>query len=398
MTEMLKMAEDETGGGGGDVHDQFSNIQQKRRDGHVIARKRQELLNAETWSLEQLWYASQFFGDYKAHEAGPENDRIAQMTDLVDLMERERLEENKDILDRFLSKPSVLATLKRNFLFGFSKRLWEMDPITRDAVLSWDKPDVMPYEYYSNAFFSQWAGEGSTCLVIGKKGSGKTDISVRLLFQMVEYRQALRTQNKDKDKDIPLFVPSMNVRLADPQYAKYYYASYGEMYLQSLNNAIEGNRTIRIFDEPVAAGLRKKNAITKNQKSYEEMDTLSRKLQVDVIKIYQYDEDIPPIDYKTAALIIRRPGSSDPNQRYLRKQATFVFKNGYSQKEYHMINVLPSPVKFDTGWPAAFKHDIQHKDIMDKMSDIEPNVGTTKELFIELRDWLAGKLGIHYVA
>lgn len=363
---------------GNDMNRQLFN------NGHSIAERRFELLYNDTWSIEDFIYATQWFGEYKQLELD-ESSTIAQVTELIKDMQKRNVISKKDLYETYLQDPKVVADLKRHFMLAYSKLSQQFDPLTRGGILAWKRPRGLNYYDLSPHFFLKWATFGNLQIILGRKGSGKTD------FAGNEISLALQ-ENKVMEGTsgwVP-WQPLSNVRYFSDQLQLY--SSFGELTWFMLDNKINGKHTLVVQDEMVAGGMRKKRAGTRKVMSSEEVDRLVRKFSVDEIKIYHYEQDITTEDTSAYNCVVNKMGGTDDHAG--RKRASITYREGYDQNTRFVEGIPSSPLKFDTDWAAAYQgDDISYKEISDQMTKFQSSSDTAMDVFIQVRDWLGGKIG-----
>ena len=357
---------------------------QKFNNGHTIAQRRYELLYSDTWSIEDFIYATQWFGEFRSLELDP-TSTVAQVTELIMDMSKNNIITKKDLYDRYLSKPDVVAKLKRQYMLAYSKVSQQFDPLTRGGVLSWKRPEGLHYEDLSPHFFLKWATYGNVQVILGRKGSGKTDFAGNEIYLALSENRLFAGE-----KDFVPWQPLSNVKYFTNELQLY--STFGELAYHMLDNKVTGKHTLVVQDEMVAAGMRKKRAGTRKVMSSEEIDRLIRKFSVDEIKIYHYEQDITTEDTSGGNCIVHKMGGTDDKSG--RKRASITYKTGYDQKTYFVQNIPPSPLEFDTDWAAAYTgDDITYKEISDQMTKFQENSSSAMDVFVQTRDWLGGKLG-----
>ena len=357
---------------------------QRFNNGHTIAQRRYELLYSDTWSIEDFIYATQWFGEYRQLELD-EGSTIAQITELINDMKKKNVISKKNLYDTYLQDPKVVADLKRQFMLAYSKVSLQFDPLTRGGVLSWKRPEGLHYEDLSPHFFLRWATYGNVQVILGRRGAGKTD------FAGNENHLALQ-DNKvmAETPDWKPWQPLSNVKYFNDAFQLY--STFGELAWYMFDNKVSGKHTLVTQDEMVAAGMRKKRAGTKKVMSSEEIDRLIRKLGVDEIKIYHYEQDITTEDTSSYNCIVHKMGGTDDKPG--RKRASITYKTGYDQRSYFVDHIPASPLEFDTDWAAAYQgDDVTFREISDQMTKFQATSDTAIDVYIQTRDWLGPKIG-----
>lgn len=357
---------------------------QRFQNGHTIAQRRYELLYSDTWSIEDFIYATQWFGEFRWLDAD-ETSTIAQITELVKDMTKRQVVTKKDLYDTYLQDPKTVAGLKRQFMLAYSKVSQQFDPLTRGGVLSWKRPEGLHYEDLSPHFFLRWATFGNVEIILGRRGSGKTDFAGNENYLALQQNKLMEGQ-----KDWLPWQPLSNVRYFDKSFQLY--STFGELAWFMLDNKISGKHTLVTQDEMVAAGMRKKRSGTKKVMSSEEIDRLIRKLGVDEIKIYHYEQDITTEDTSGYNCVVHKMGGTDDKSG--RKRASITYKTGYDQKTYFVDHIPASPLEFDTDWAAAYQgDDVTFREISDQMTKFQSNSDTAIDVYVQTRDWLGAKIG-----
>jgi hypothetical protein len=359
-----------------DLKEQYKNMDEfalKRLEGARIAEKFYNVMRSEKLTLDDFLWIYSFFGDYRMYEALPDKqgNRIAQGLDtLLEIKNAESF--TPQGIETYLSNVENISKLKERFLFAWHKKLssTEFDPIIKGAILAFSKRNYIPHEYFSDKFWLQWVYGGSSGVLTGNKGSGKTDFGLSICE--IARRNGYKIVS--------------NVRADDVEYEKGIFTTFSEMIEKVINNTLQNKRTLIFADEMTVSGMRRKQAMKGTSLNLDQFEKLTRKFLAATLYIWHMDTEIPSEIFKSINFEGHKNG--DEGHQSLKTTGIFKFNQGFSWNTYLIKGIPKSELNFDTKDLAPFILDIKLEDIIKAAREAEEEIKDNDELLKAIRDYV----------
>ena len=358
------------------------------QNGKNIALRRYEFLLKDIIDYEDYVWATGFMTDVKLREGLPDTATDNWVSYAVDLAEKFKNATVSEIEDYF-KDIRVSSQFKSDFMIAFSKMEKFFTPEMREGFWAWKKPDFMDYNHLSPNFWTQTIEEGESGVLLGGKGSGKTDFSLMLAEKYLLGRFVIQDGKEIELKrkiatNIAIPKEEADTELKQDLVSHInYYSTFSELMIIILDNVINGYTTLNIGDEMTVGGFRKKRAMGKESLNMDEFERLTRKLGTSNIYIWHLDSEIPTELYKTVSFIGRKYGSK--RQPSGRRLGTFQFKEGRKTKTYHVKNIPSTIIPFKTKDIAPFRIDIPLDKMIEKVTQQEREGMDEYDLFRQLK-------------
>lgn len=330
-----------------------------RLDAHKIARKYWAIMHGSEVSYDEyMWIVSDIFGDYKVKSADPDSWHNFT-TEHLDILRDNGVQLTREGTGEILRDETYLSQLKEDFIVAWNYWLQNrVDPMMRGAIIAYTKEQSVRFDNYSDKFWSRWAGgegqasAGTTGIILGEKGSGKTDFA--LLLAEIFMRQGWNL--------ITNIAIQSNIRYD-------YVRRFSSMLRAMAMSADKKKKSIVIIDELSVAGMRKQRAQKGTTLNMEDLDRLTRKMDCSMILVWHYDKDITTELKSTASFLAHKEG----NVKYEagRKRATVEFKIT-DLPEWHFISAIPSTtLQYHTNDVAPFSTDIKLSEVVDMVAELQ---------------------------
>jgi hypothetical protein len=371
--------ESSTAGNNNDVV--YSRIQQ----GRSIARWHLDIMNSETIDYETFIHMIHYLGEWKISQASPTNE-LNWMNQILEMYKSwKNWNDNgvytpTQIQQNILNDPKIVADLKLRYLYGFEKTIKNLHPDVYNAVLSYKKPNYMPFDYYSDKFWLHWATGGTSGIISGLKGSGKTSFALLLAEIAKRYGKIVLT----------------NIRIVDKDWEDSYFYSFSQLMEKLCDKALhiyeerqKGHDIpgiLIIFDEMTVAGVRKKKAMSGKSLNIDEFDRLTRKFYADSLYIWHYEREIPTDIMDSVNFLAHKFGGTTSSGTRRRKTGMFTFIEGNNREIYYIKEIPNTNLKYITEDSAFFKMDIKMSIIVDRLQDIEQEYRDAADEFRMIRD------------
>ena len=346
-----------------------------RNDGWTIAKTYYEIRKKKIISFDDYLWMSQFFGDYKLLE----KDNVSwnnQMQDLLTFLGKNNIGYlDEEAFEKLISDKQFRGTFMNMFELAFAYvRQYQMNDIVREGLRTYRRPNYLPFKYYSDDFYLQWASgdptsdteAGEVAVIIGEKGGGKSDMAM-LLSEI-----ALRNNS--------ILLTNINLNLPNVQT----FSTFSEMLRNILINSSAEKRTFVVLDEAKVSGMRKKRAMAGETLNLEELLALTRKFGTSMIMIWHYDFEITTEVLQSASMIIHKYGSVIRPD--LRDEAMFEFKGDTNQ--YYIKRIPRTTLPYNTKDPALFSMDIKLRDIIGMSTKLEKEGEQGRDFYVILIDYL----------
>jgi len=354
-------------------------------NGREIAKMHLKIIQSDIITEEMLAHMIKFFGDFPLWEAQrnkPESWSNLTMDFLSKLDNWMTTSQNKSmsqVLQTYLKDPMVVYTLKKAYLIGFQHFIKELDPLTRSSLFAWTKPHYMPFDFYSDIFWLQWATTGNNGVITGAKGSGKTDFA--LLLCEIAKRNGWEIIT--------------NVKISDPGFENSYVSTFSELMEKVVVNALKyeeekrdtkKSHTLILLDELKVGGIRKKTTMHSETLNFDQFEALTRKFSADVLLIWHEDREIPTEIYSQTNFLAKKLGGTDKPE--LRKWGFFQFWTGENMDTYYVRDIPKTNLHYDTRDIAPFILDISLSEILDYSNELDKEIQDPIDRFRAIRDFL----------
>ena len=356
---------------------QFENLDEfalKRLEGTRIAEKYYNIMHSEKISIDDFLWMYSFFGDFRIYEAlgDKQGNREAQGIETLLDIKNSVGYFTPDSINEFLSNPVNISKLKERFLLAWHKRMDrnEFDPITKDAILAFSKRSFLPFNFFSDKFWLQWVFEGSSGVLTGNKGSGKTDFG--LLLCEIARRNGYGVVS--------------NVRVEHEEYEKGYFTAFSEMMEKVINNALQGKKTFIFADEMTVSGMRKKQAMRGTSLNLEQFEKLTRKFYATTLYIWHLDTEIPSEIFRSMNFEGHKNGSE--GDKVGRTTGVFKFNYGSSWNTYIIKGIPSAGLNYDTRDLAPFILDIKLEELIKVARTAEEEIRNNNDLLRAIRDYI----------
>ena len=359
------------------------------QNGKNIALKRFEFMMKETLTYEDYVWAVGFMNDIKLKEGLPDDNEKNWQSYAVDFAEKFKHASIAEI-NNFLSNPVTAQEFKADFTIAFSKMMKNFTPQMREGFWAWRKPDYMDYEFLSSKFWTQNVEEGQSMVILGQRGSGKSDFAMLEAQHFIDGRFIVKDGEKyEENRRIATNIAIVKEKAETELQKEYvsridYYSKFSDLMLLILNNIIHGIKTLNIGDEMTVGGFRKKTAMGKTSLNMDMYERLTRKLGAANIYIWHLDTEIPTEIYQIVSMTARKYGSTtNPSGR---KLGTFEFTKGSRKKVmYHVKGIPGTIIPFKTRDIAPFTIDIPMQTMIEKLAVADRESMDDIDLFKQLR-------------
>ena len=360
------------------------------QNGKNIALKRYEFMNKEVLDYDDYIWALGFMGDFKLKEGLPDDVEANWTSFALNLAELFKSASISEITEYF-HRPENTNKFRADFIKAFSKmETHYFTPEMREGFWAWKKPDFIPYEYYSDNFWMQTFEEGQAGVMLGEKGSGKTDFTLNLAQKYIDGRFKIIEGKKVELKRrviTNIAIPKENVETElQKEYVSRikYYNNFSSLMLAALDNIINGYNTFNIIDEMTVAGMRKKRTMAGKTLNLDSYLRLTRKIGVIDMFIWHLDTEIPNEVFNMVSFIGRKHGNT--KNKAGRSLGTFTFKTGKRSKIFYVKSIPPTDIPFKTRDLAPFEVDIPIDEMVEMISDEDRQSMDDLDLFRELRE------------
>ena len=360
-----------------EIKKQFEHIDEfalKRLEGTRIAEKSYNIIHSVKISIDDFWWMYSMFGDLRLYEAmgDKQGNREAQGVETLLDIKKDVGSLTPDSINKFLSNPVNIDKLKLRFFLAWHKRMDrnEFDPITKSAILAYSKRNFLPFYFFSDKFWLQWVFEGSTGVITGNKGSGKTDFG--LLLCEIARRNGYGVVS--------------NVRVEHEEYEKGYFTAFSEMLEKVINNALQSKKTLIFTDEMTVSGMRKKQAMRGTSLNLEQFEKLTRKFYATTMYIWHMDTEIPTEIFRSMNFEGHKNGSE--GDKVGRTTGVFKFNYGSSWNTYIIKGIPSAGLNYDTRDLAPFILDIKLEELIKVARTAEEEIKNNNDLLRAIRDYI----------
>ena len=370
---------------------QFNDKQASVEAGLNMAKIRYYLMKKLIWSYDDWLVATNFFGNYKIREYEDPNDKTNYIEPRWEINNPTPEDEEgnptkpitsgmlPDQIARMLENPYTTAYYKSVFDFSFWKVMDQLDPVSRGYVYSWS-PGQIAYKKYlelSLYYWVQWMTGGNSGVLTGKKGSGKTSISMNLGLMHNKYWKEEGTYTD------AMFLT--NVKIIDEAYKNSYFGTFGEMLIKLFDNMSKGIKTLIIVDELTMNNIRKKKTMKGNTLQIDQFDKGTRKFDADILYVWHSIEEVPDEVFHYLSFIVQKEGGTDSTAN--RKKAMVTFKDGKKQNVDTVHGIPGAPIEYVTKALAPFVLDIVWDDVMAAYIKLEKETSYDhQEISAQMRD------------
>lgn len=361
----------------------FNEKQASVEAGLNMAKIRYLLMKKLVWSYDDWLVATNFFGNYRIREYLDPDDETNYTNARWEINDPEPEDDDgkpqkpitagmlPDDIGSMLANPYTTAYYKALFDFSFWKVMDQLDPVSRGYVYSWS-PGQIPYKKYlelSDYYWVQWMTGGNSGVLAGKKGSGKTSISLNLGAKHNKY------WSENGDYAGAMFLT--NVKILDDAYKDTYFSTFGEMLVKLFDNMSKRIKTLIIVDELTMNNIRKKKTMKGNTLQIDQFDKGTRKFDADIMYVWHSVEEVPEEVFRYLSFIVQKEGGTDSTNQ--RKKALVTFKDG-NRQTVDMVRGIPgSPIPYVTKALAPFVLDIVWDDVMSEYTKLEQATGYNHE-------------------
>ena len=359
-----------------------------RINGKNIALRRYEFLNKEVLDYEDYIWAMGFMSDIKLKEGLPDNTPNNWTSYAIEFSDK-FVHASISEIEEFFRDPIITQEFKADFNKSFSKIFPKLSPETKESFLSWRKPDFMDYDYLSPQFWTQTFEEGQSGLMLGSKGSGKTDFALLLAENYINSSVKIVKGERVEEKrsiasNISIPKEDVETEIQKNYVSRFkYYSKFSELMLIVVDNAINNIKTMNIGDEMTVGGFRKKRAMAGASLNMDEYERLTRKLGTSNLYIWHLDTEVPSEINGMVSFTGRKHGSTI--NKSARRLGTFTFKRDKKSVMYHIKNIPRTVIPFKTRDIAPFNIDIPLKTMIEKLSDQETEGQDDIDLFKDLK-------------
>lgn len=358
------------------------------QNGKNIALKRYEFMMKETLTYEDYVWAVGFMNDIKIKEGLPDDNEKNWQSYAVDFAEKFKHASIAEI-NNFLSDPITAQEFKSDFTIAFSKMMKNFTPQMREGFWAWKKPDFMDYEFLSPKFWTQNIEEGQSMVILGQKGSGKSDFAMLEAQHYIDGRFIIKDDERyEENRRIATNIAVVKDKAITDLQKEYvsridYYSKFSDLILIILNNVIHGIKTLNLADEMTVGGFRKKTAMGKTSLNMDMYERLTRKFGAANIYIWHLDTEIPSEIYQIVSMVARKYGNTKNVSG--RKYGTFEFTQGSRKKVmYHVKGIPATVIPYKTRDIAPFTIDIPMQTMIEKLAIADRESMEDIDLFKQL--------------
>ena len=342
-----------------DERGRLYNFEAVRREGYKIAGKWERIVKGQPTYNEFIWAVSDIFGDYQLQKADENSWRNLNL-EYVELFRRNGINiTDSDTVNKLLVEDSEFKRKFRgDFLLAWNYWLLNrIDPVLRAVITAYTREHPLKFHFFAPPFWTRWAGGsgisegGEIGVILGNKGSGKTDFALTLadVFMKDGWKFASNVSIKDLEYD--------------------YVTSFSQLLKTLAMNAYLKKKTFVVIDELAVAGMRRQRTMSGKSLNMEDLFRITRKLDTTMVLIWHYDKDITTELNETMSFIVRKQGGV--NSPAGRRKAEIIFKIG-DTSEFFVIDDIPkTDFDYQTNDLAPFSTDIKLSEIVDNIVRME---------------------------
>ena len=401
-----------------DLSEGYSQYDKISNDAYKIASRAWGILNRDTMTYEDVMWAITFiFGDYQPMKADPNSWRQYTL-EYVELFKQNGIKFSRSELEKLIAEDeNFVAKVKADFIQAFNYWLHnKVDDIMRGAITAYMRPQREKFSNFSEKFWMQWAGgdgnaeAGETAIILGMKGSGKTDFALTLADIFLRNGWDLATNIKIAKPERPEITKDLE-RIYDGEVERWleekpdefqewyelkkrydnvdrhyhYVTKFSDLLKRLAISAYSNKKTLVVLDELTVGGMRKQKTMSGKNLNMEELQRLTRKMNASMVFIWHYDKDITTDMQMTASAIIRKHG--DVLHKDGRTDATVEYRFTKTPMYYEVTGIPPSPLVYETNDLAPFSTDISLSKVIDYITKAEQQ-SPDRNLYKDMIDYI----------